>query len=86
MKKRRKRNAKKRIEDSSSSEEEEEADDDELFERSPTVPEQCQNCVENVAFDILYLTVGRGRVRRTYLERLKWTYCIKDDAVYRKVI
>ena len=86
MKKRRKRNTKKRIEDSSSSEEEKEADDDELFERSPTVPEQSQNCVENVAFDILYLPVGRGRLRRTYLECLKWTNCIKHDAVYRKVI
>ena len=29
---------------------------------------------------------GRRRLRRTYLERLKWTHHIKHDAIHRKVM
>jgi len=43
-----------------------------------------QNYAENAAFNVL-LPVSR-RLRRTYLERLKWTHHIKHDAIHRKVI
>jgi len=39
-----------------------------------------QNYSENAAFNAL-LPVSRRRLRRTYLERLKWTHCIKHDAI-----
>ena len=44
-----------------------------------------QTYAENAAFNDL-LPVWRGRLQRTYLERLKWIHRIKLDAVYRKVI
>ena len=44
-----------------------------------------QTYAENAAFNAL-LPVWRGRLRRTYLERLKWIHRIKLDAVHRKVM
>ena len=44
-----------------------------------------QNYAENAAFNVL-LPVSRRRLRRTYLERLKWTHRIKHDAIHRKVM
>ena len=38
-----------------------------------------QHYAENAAFNAL-LPVSRKRLRRTYLERLKWTHHIKHDA------
>ena len=43
-----------------------------------------QEYAENAAFNIL-LPVSRRRLRRTYLEHLKWTHHIKQDAIHRKV-
>ena len=43
-----------------------------------------QTYADNAAFNDL-LPVWRGRLRRTYLERLKWIHRIKLDAVHRKV-
>ena len=47
--------------------------------------EKSQEYAENAAFNIL-LPVSRRRLRRTYLERLKWTHHIKHDAIHRKVV
>ena len=44
-----------------------------------------QHHAENAAFNAL-LPVSRRRLRRTYLERLKWTHHIKRDAIHRKVM
>ena len=44
-----------------------------------------QEYAENSALNIL-LPVSRRRLRRTYLERLKWTHRIKHDAIHRKVM
>ena len=44
-----------------------------------------QHYAENATFNTL-LPVSRRRLRRTYLERLKWTHHIKHDAIHRKVI
>ena len=44
-----------------------------------------QHHAENAAFNAL-LPVSRRRLRRTYLERLKWTHHIKHDAIHRKVM
>ena len=44
-----------------------------------------QTYAENAAFNALWL-VWRGRLRRTYLERLKWIHRIKLDPVHRKVM
>ena len=44
-----------------------------------------QHYAENAAFNVL-LPVSRRRLRRTYLERLKWTHHIKQDAIHRKVL
>ena len=44
-----------------------------------------QHYAENAAFNVL-LPVSRRRLRRTYLERLKWTHHIKHDAIHRKVM
>jgi len=44
-----------------------------------------QNYAENAAFNVL-LPVSRRRLRRTFLERLKWTHRIKHDAIHRKVM
>ena len=44
-----------------------------------------QHYAENAAFNAL-LPVSRRRLRRTYLERLKWTHHIKHDAIHRKVM
>ena len=44
-----------------------------------------QHYAENAAFNAL-LPVNRRRLRRTYLERLKWTHHIKHDAIHRKVM
>ena len=44
-----------------------------------------QHYAENAAFDALSPVSGR-RLRRTYLERLKWTHHIKYDTIYRKVM
>ena len=44
-----------------------------------------QHYAENAAFNAL-LPVSRRRLRRTYLERLKWTHHIKRDAIHRKVM
>ena len=40
-----------------------------------------QEYAENAALNIL-LPVSRRRLRRTYLERLKWTHHIKHDAIH----
>ena len=44
-----------------------------------------QDYAEIAAFNTL-LPVSRRRLRRTYLERLKWTHHIKFDAIHRKVM
>ena len=44
-----------------------------------------QHYAENAAFNAL-LPVSRRRLRRTYLERLKWPHHIKDDAIHHKVM
>ena len=44
-----------------------------------------QHYAENAAFNAL-LPVSRRRLRRTYLDRLKWTYHIKYNATHRKVM
>ena len=44
-----------------------------------------QTYAENAVFNDL-LRVWRGRLQRTYLERLNWIHRIKLDAVYRKVM
>ena len=44
-----------------------------------------QHYAEMAAFYAL-LPVSRRRLRRTYLERLKWTHHIKHDAIHRKVM
>ena len=44
-----------------------------------------QTCAKNAAFNAL-LPVWRGRLRRTYLECLKWIHRIKLDTVHRKVM
>ena len=44
-----------------------------------------QEYAENAAFNIL-IPATRRRLRRTYLERLKWTHRIKQDAIHRKVM
>ena len=44
-----------------------------------------QHYAENAAFNAL-LPVSRRRLRRTYLEHLKWTHHIKHDAIHRKVM
>ena len=44
-----------------------------------------QDYAEKAAFNAL-LPLSRRRLRRTYLQRLKWTHRIKRDALHRKVI
>ena len=44
-----------------------------------------QHYAKNAAFNAL-LPVSRRRLRRNYLERLKWTHHIKHDAIHRKVM
>ena len=44
-----------------------------------------QHYAENAAFNAL-LPVSRRRLRRTYLERLKWTHHIKHGAIHRKAM
>ena len=44
-----------------------------------------QHYAEMAAFYAL-LPVSRRRLRRTYLERLKWNHHIKHDAIHRKVM
>ena len=44
-----------------------------------------QDYIESAALNAL-LPVSRRRLRRTYLERLKWTHRIKSDAIHRKVM
>jgi len=44
-----------------------------------------QNYAENAAFNAL-LPMSRRRLRRTYLERLRWTHRIKHDVIHRKVM
>ena len=44
-----------------------------------------QHYAENAVFNAL-LPVSRWRLRRTYLERRKWTLHIKHDAIHRKVM
>ena len=44
-----------------------------------------QHYAENAAFNAL-LPVSRRRLRRTYLDRLKWTLYIKHNAIHRKVM
>ena len=44
-----------------------------------------QDYAEITAFSAL-LPVSKRRLRRTYLERLKWTDCIKHDVIHRKVM
>ena len=44
-----------------------------------------QHYAENAAFNAL-LPVSRRRLRRTYLQRLKWTHHIKNEAMHRKVM
>ena len=44
-----------------------------------------QHYAENAAFNAL-LPASRRRLKRTYLERLKWTHHIQHDAIHRKVM
>jgi hypothetical protein len=44
-----------------------------------------QDYAEVAAFNVL-LPVSRRRLRRTYLQRLKWIHRIKHDAIHRKVM
>ena len=44
-----------------------------------------QTYAENAAFNAL-LPVSRGRLRKAYLECLKWIHSIKLDTVHRKVM
>ena len=44
-----------------------------------------QHYAENAAFNTIF-PVSRRRLRRTYLERLKWTHHIKHDTIHRKVM
>ena len=44
-----------------------------------------QTYADNAAFNAL-LPVWRGRLRKAYLERLKWIHRIKLDTVHRKVM
>ena len=44
-----------------------------------------QHYAENAAFNAL-LPASRRRLRRTYLDRLKWTHHIKHNAIHRKVM
>ena len=44
-----------------------------------------QHYAENASFNAL-LPVSRRRLRRTYLQRLKWTHHIKHDAIHHKVM
>ena len=44
-----------------------------------------QDYAEIAAFNAL-LPVSKRRLRRTYLERLKWTHRIKHDVIHRKVM
>ena len=44
-----------------------------------------QDYAEDAAFNVL-LPVSRRRLRRTYLQRLKWIHRIKHDAIHRKVM
>ena len=44
-----------------------------------------QHYAENAAFNAL-LPVSRRRLRRTYLDRLKWTHHINHNAIHRKVM
>ena len=46
---------------------------------------KCQTYADNAAFNAL-LPLWRGRVRKAYLERLKWIYLIKLDTIHRKVM
>ena len=43
-----------------------------------------QDYAEIAAFNALW-PVSKRRLRRTYLELLKWTRCIKFDEIHRKV-
>ena len=44
-----------------------------------------QDYAEKAAFNAL-LPLSKRRLRRTYLQRLKWTHRIKRDALHRKVM
>ena len=44
-----------------------------------------QTYAENAAFNAL-LPLSRRRLRKTYLERLKWTHRMKLDTIHRKVM
>ena len=46
---------------------------------------ESQEYAENAAFNIL-LPVSSRRLQRTYLEHLKWTHCIKHNAIHLKVM
>ena len=46
---------------------------------------KCKDYAEIAAFNTL-LPVSRRNLRKTYLERLKWTHRIKFDAIHRKVM
>ena len=46
---------------------------------------KAQTYAENAAFNAL-LPVWRGRLRRTYLKRVRWIHRIKHDTVHRKVM
>ena len=47
--------------------------------------EKTQDYAEIAGFSDL-LPVSKRRLRRTYLERLKWTHRIKHDVIHRKVM
>ena len=48
-------------------------------------PGKSRTYAENAAFNVP-LALWRGRLRRTYLERLNWIHRIKLDALHRKVM
>ena len=47
--------------------------------------EKTQDYAEIAGFFVL-LPVSKRRLRRTYLERLKWTHRVKHDVIHRKVM
>ena len=52
---------------------------------SSWIGENPKTYADNTAFNAL-LPVLRGRLRKAYLERLKWIHCTKLDTVHRKVM
>ena len=73
-------------EETSSSEEEQEMDEESYLKEVQQFPDKGkpQDYAEIAPFNAL-LPVSKRSLRRTYLERLKWTHRIKHDVIHRKV-